>query len=82
MELIELVELGEAAVAGLVGWKRILLEPAVATEFVEVVAWVDGFVDECGVKDAQFRRGLSSGGSGDGLTDEMRSENGESQRYG
>ena len=62
VQAVELKELGEAAVGCLVRGQRVALEPAVATELVEVVAGVDGLVDERRVEhaqlgDAQLRRG-------------------------
>ena len=58
MQAIEFKELGEAAVRGLVGRQRIALEPAVATEAIEVFAGVDGLVDQRGIEDAQLMCGL------------------------
>ncbi len=63
---VQLGELREAAINRLVGGQWIALEPAVATVAVKVLAGVNGFVDEAGIEDAQFRCGGCSGGLGCG----------------
>jgi len=55
VQAIQLIELSEAAVGGLIGGQRIALEPAVATVAIEVVAGIDGLVDERRIEDAQLR---------------------------
>ena len=57
LQTIPLFQLGEAAVGGLVGGKRILLEPVAAGELIEVVARIDRGIDERGIEDAQLMGG-------------------------
>ena len=87
VQAVQLEELGEAAIAGLVGGQRIALEPAVATEAVKVVAGVYGLVDERRIEDAEFlcggRDGLAvrqNAGQADGL--KGKEDNGTSNGSG
>ena len=58
MLAIELGKLGEAAVRGLVGGEGIAGKPTIATVAVEILAGIDGVVDQCGVKNTQLRAAL------------------------
>ena len=62
MQAVQLVELGEAAIGGLVGGERVAFEPAVAAVTVEVVAGIDRLVDERWIEDAQVLRFVSGSG--------------------
>jgi hypothetical protein len=53
---VELIELSEAAIRGLIGRQGIALEPAIAAVLVEVIAGVDGLVDEGWVEYAELGR--------------------------
>jgi hypothetical protein len=58
MKSIELEELGEAAVGGLVGREGIALEPVIAAELVEVFTGIYRGVDQGWIEYAKFMRGL------------------------
>jgi hypothetical protein len=47
----------------LLGGQRVVLEPAVTTEAVKVLAEVDSFVDERRIEDAQLGSGCGGGGA-------------------
>jgi hypothetical protein len=45
MKAVQLMQLGKAAIGGLVGRQGVALEPAIATEAIEVFAGVNRLVD-------------------------------------